>query len=92
MVKDASGFDDLCEYCDCGVFNCDNSCRPCTFCEDTGCRGECMLPTSEEEEEALAQVTYELDEETRNLEHLESQVEQSKARIESLKERKRNLQ
>jgi hypothetical protein len=41
-MRDAAGFDDFCEYCECGVAHCDGSCRDeCRSCGSTRCNGEC---------------------------------------------------
>lgn len=56
-MRDAAGFDDFAEYCECGVAHCNGSCREgeddesdrCRDCGNFGCAedGTCMLPASE---------------------------------------------
>lgn len=51
-MRDDAGFDDYCEYCECGAYYCDGSCRsdeddrdygddydPCPACGSTQCSG-----------------------------------------------------
>ncbi len=41
-MRDAAGFDDFCEYCECGQMHCDGSCREeCRACGSDRCDGDC---------------------------------------------------
>lgn len=94
-MKDGSGFDDYCEYCECGVANCDGSCEEnerCGTCGSALCRGECC---DEQEDFERKQQQESLQ---REREYLEHELEQLKQReqvildeLKSIKHQEANL-
>ncbi len=85
-MLDAAGFDDFCEYCECGSPHCDGSCRDeCDSCGSTRCRGECC-DLSPEDEDQLQAIDCEIAELERELEELQAREKEIQGKLSSLKQ------
>ncbi len=86
-MRDAAGFDDFCEYCECGLAHCDGSCREeCQSCGSSRCNGECCDDIEDDSDLERRRKMDMLADEQGELERERAAIDQRRIEIEELLE------